>query len=169
MSYWGKKLGAPPPPPPPQPRYAPNDLPRGMGQDIQRAVNDYVARLPGTQYAPQVQQPQQQWQPKSAAENPKDVADVLPIWHWQGDQRAGAGETAKMGACPNCGSNNYFSRSTGSVINTQSGQSAAPAPECFECGFPRQQGALGSAHIEGPSMAARQGQSPTPAIAAQMQ
>ena len=168
-NYWAKKLGPPPAPPPapPQPRYGPDVLPRGMGSDpqsVQRAVNHYVSTLPGQQFSPQVaapiQQPQPQWQPKSPAENPTNVADVLPIWQWQGDQRGGAGETVRTGACPACHSNNYFSRSSGSVINVNSGQSAAPAPECFDCGYPREQGGLGSAHVEGPAMAARQGATP---------
>ena len=169
MSFWGNKLGAPAPPAQPQPRYGPDVLPRGVGgdsQSMQRAVNDYVSRLPGSTYAPPASvgvQQQQTWQPKSAAENPTNVADVLPIWQWSGDPRGGAGETAKIGACPNCHSNNYFSRSTGSVVNTQSGQMVAPAPECFECGYPRTQGGLsGASNTTGPAMAARQGATPAP-------
>jgi hypothetical protein len=165
MSFWGNKLGSAPPPAPQQ-RYGSDVLPRGMGSDqqsVQRAVNDYVSRLPGQQYAPNpVSTPLTgtQWQPKSAAENPQNVSDVLPIWHWQGKE--GAAETQRIGACPNCHSNNYFSRSTGSQINTNTGQMVPPAPECFECGYPRQQGALaGSAAIEGPAAAARQGNAPT--------
>lgn len=177
MSFWGNKLGpVAPPPAAPQPRYTPDVLPRGMGgtdQSMQRAVNDYYGRLPGQTMAPPgvvpqqfgVQPPPQGWQPKSAAENPSNVADVLPIWHWQGDMRGGAGETAMLGPCPHCGSNNYFSRSSGmgNVVNTTTGQMVPPTPECFECGYPRLQGALGTAHIEGPAMAARQGAAPAPA------
>jgi hypothetical protein len=176
VSYWGKKLGTPPPPAPPQQRYSAEVLPRGMGNDtqaIQRAVNDYVSRLPGSQYAPPSPPPvggiqTSEWRPKSAAENPQNVSDVLPIWHWGGDPRGGAGETQRIGACPHCGSNNYFSRSQGTVLNSSSGQMVPPAPECWECGYPRTQGALGSAHIEGPAQASRQGASPPAAVAALM-
>jgi hypothetical protein len=146
--------------------YGPNTLPQGMGgtdQSRQRAVNDYVSRMPGAQYQAQVQAPQapvmqgSQWQQNTT--NPTNVADVLPIWQWQGKE--GAAETARIGTCPNCHSTNYFARSSGTVINTNNGTSAAPAPECFECGYPRQQGALGQAHVEGPAMASRQGASPS--------
>lgn len=178
MSFWGNKLGPVAPPPPqqqPQQRYGSDVLPRGMGggtNDMQRAVNDYVSRLPGQAMAPPgtlptqfgVQQPQG-WQPKSAAENPSNVSDVLPIWHWQGDPRGGAGETATLGPCPHCGSNNYFSRSSGmgNVVNTQTGAMVPPTPECFECGYPRLQGQLGTATVTGPAHAARQGAAPAPA------
>jgi hypothetical protein len=162
-SFWGEKLGTAPPPPPRQ-VFNPNYVPRGMGSDdqsMQRAVNDYVSRLPGQQMNPQPPPPAAmqgaQWQANST--NPTHVSDVLPIWQWQGKE--GAAETARIGVCPHCGSTNYFSRSSGTVINTNSGTSAAPAPECFECGYPRTQGVLGSAHIEGPSLAARQGSSPS--------
>lgn len=163
MSFWGEKLGTAPPPPPRQ-VVNPNYVPRGMDatdQGMQRAVNDYVSRLPGQTMAPQQYQQQvpvamqQQWQPNPQGDK---VGDVLPIWQWQGKE--GAAETAKTGNCPNCNSTNYFSRSSGSVINTQSGTQATPAPECFECGYPRQQGALGMAHVEGPAMASRQGATP---------
>lgn len=173
MSFWGNKLGptAPPPPPAPGPQYAPGVVPSGIPTDPgaqQRAVNDYVSRLPGHQYAQQQAPAPQafvqgaQWQPKSAAENPTNVSDVLPIWHWQGNPQGGAKDSATLGNCPHCGSTNYFSRAAGgAVVNTSTGQMVAPTPECFECGYPRQQGALGQAHIEGPAMAARQGEKPS--------
>ena len=164
MSFWGEKLG-PAPPAAPRQVVNPNYVPRGMDatdQGMQRAVNDYVSRLPGQQYNQQQVAPQvpsamagSQWQPNP---NGDKVSDVLPIWQWQGNE--GAQETAKIGNCPHCGSTNYFSRSTGSVINTQSGTSASPRPECFECGYPNSQGMLGSAHVEGPAMASRQGATP---------
>ena len=165
-SYWAKKLGTPPPAAPPQPvqRYSPEVLPRGVGgdsQSIQRAVNDYVARRPGQpqqQPTPGYQPPAQEFVANTT--NPTHVSDVLPIWQWQGSAKGGAGETQRVGACPECGSNNYFSRSSGAVFNINSGKQVMPAPECFECGYPRQQGALGQAHVEGPAMAARQGASP---------
>ena len=171
MGFWDKKLGpmAPPPPAPPA-RYAPNDVPRGMGNDAaaqQRAVNDYVSRLPGQQYqqqvAPQAFVQGAQWQPKSAAENPTNVSDVLPIWHWQGNPQGGAKDTATLGNCPHCGPSNFFSRSNGmGTLNQNTGMMVHPAPECFECGYPRNEQGLisGSAAIEGPAMAARQGTNP---------
>ena len=92
-NYWAKKLGPPPAPPPapPQPRYGPDVPPRGMGSDpqsVQRAVNHYVSTLPGQSLSPQVAAPIQKPQPNGSqnlpAENPTNVADVLPIWQWQG-------------------------------------------------------------------------------------
>jgi len=165
-SFWGEKLGTAPPPPPRQ-VINPNYVPRGMGNDdqsMQRAVNDYVSRLPGAQMNPQLQPSQFQQQPQYQPD-PLDPEGEFKyaVRSWQG--REGAQETARIGACPHCGSNNYFARSTGSVINTQSGTSASPRPECFECGYPTTQGALGNNHANagaaGPAVAARQGATPS--------
>jgi hypothetical protein len=164
-SFWGNKLGTTAPPPP-QPVINPNYLPRGMGntdQSRQRAVNDYASRMPGQYQAPQAPPPAaplqgSQWQQNTT--DPTRVAEVLPIWQWQGKE--GAAETARIGNCPSCGSTNFFSRSSGTVINTNSGTAASPAPECFECGYPRNQGIIaGTASTSDPAMAARQGAAPS--------
>lgn len=166
MSFWGEKLG-PAPPPPAQPRYNPNYVPRGMGSDdqsMQRAVNDYVSRLPGQQMNPQQppapQQQQQQYQP-----DPLDPTGdfKMAVRSWQGGQ--GRQETERTGTCPACGSNNFFSRSTdGNGMPLR----MAPAPECWECGYPRGQGVLaGAAAKQGPAMASRQGANPGQAYGSQ--
>lgn len=176
MGFWDRKLGPTTPPAPASaPVYAPNDLPRGMDSDhqaIQRAVNDYMSRLPGQQFQQvvpgrQQQQPltpqqqyAQQYQPDPLD---PDAQFKMAVRTWQGGP--GKQETARVGSCPQCGSNNFFSRST-----DQNGMPLRmpPAPECWECGYPRGQGVLaGTAATEGPRMAARQGQNPGQAYGSQ--
>lgn len=60
-----------------------------------------------------------------------------------GGTRAGQADEA---TCPSCGSFRFMSRQspeTGKI--TSSGQTVYPAPECFECGYPKHQGSLGAA------------------------
>jgi hypothetical protein len=97
------------------------------------------------------------------------MSDVVPIWNWKGNLKGGAGETEKVGSCPQCGSPRFFSRANGgTVMNSNTGQMCAPKPECMECGYPNEQGALGYQHagaikvVEG-AVAARQGKAPAPA------
>lgn len=132
---------------------------------MQRAVNDYVSRLPGQQMAPPTMQPSQFQQQQQYQPDPLDPTGdfKMAVRSWQGG--AGAQETARTGACPACGSNNFFSRST-----DQNGQPLrmAPAPECWECGYPRGQGVLaGTAAQQGPAMASRQGANPGQAYGSQ--
>ena len=77
---------------------------------------------------------------------------------WQGSKEVQA-ETARVGgSCPNCGSPRYFSHVQGAVMNSKTGQTAAPTPGCFDCGYPRQQGLIDAAvTVEGGSNASRQG------------
>lgn len=171
MSFWGEKLGTTAPPAPPRQVVNPNYVPRGMDatdQGVQRAVNDYVSRLPGQQMAPHIQPnqfpQQQQYQYQPDPLDP-DGPLKLAIRTWQGGP--GRQETERVGACPQCGSNNFFSRST-----DQNGQPLrmAPAPECWECGYPRGQGVLaGAAATQGPAQASRQGANPGQAYGSQNQ
>lgn len=161
MSFWGEKLGSAPPPAPRQ-VINPNYVPRGMDPTdagVQRAVNDYVSRMPGRQMAPPVVQPSQFTQPPPGYQPDPldpDAEFKMAVRTWQGGQ--GRKETETYGSCPACGSNNFFSRSTdGNGVPLR----MAPAPECWECGYPRGQGVLaGAAAQQGPAMASRQGSNP---------
>jgi hypothetical protein len=164
---WAEKLGdqQPPPPPPVRSPYGTGVLPRGMGSDQARVINDYMARrLPPPQTVVQQQVQQEQWTPKPSDQADK-VGEVLPIWQWQGNARGAAGEEAEMGGgCPNCGSPRYFSRRNGgTTVTTQRGV-FYPAPECTDCGYPKEQGILAGAGISstGPAKAAKSGPAPPP-------
>lgn len=155
MGFWDKKLGNAGPAP--RPAFDPGIMP---------------GRQPQYQQPPQYQAPVQQG-PDASYEgfvpnttDPTKMSDVLPIWGYHGNPKGGAGETAVLGNCPNCSSPRFFSRRDGGVFNSNTGQHVAPAPECFECGFPRIQGALGvslpAQAAVGPTSAARQGYAPPP-------
>jgi len=58
------------------------------------------------------------------------ITEAIASNRWKGGE--GARETRTTGHCPNCGSNNYFSRSADKKM-TASGM-MAPAPHCFACG-----------------------------------
>jgi hypothetical protein len=65
------------------------------------------------------------------------------------------GNKLETASCPGCGGNNYFSRSQGVV------RGPAPAPSCFDCGYPLVQagsglGSLGGSAGSGSSTPARQ-------------
>lgn len=145
-----------------------------MGVDHDRAINHYMTgQNPNYQQQP-TPYPQEQnegiW-----TEQVPDVVDPetgkLNWRRWGGDMRAGAGETARIGNCPECGSNQYFSRSNGDGGHMMSnGVMAYPKPECFACGYPRQQGAIGTgAKIVGGAIASRQGAAPPPGSLAALQ
>lgn len=160
MGWWDDKLNggnqAPlrpspyaAPPQPVQPPQAPAGYypPQPFG-----APNQQQGYLP-----PQPPQPQP-FVPNTV--DPTKVGEVLPIWHWQGNQNGGAGETATVGNCPDCGSTRYFSRRNAGRMN-KDGVMVAPAPECFECGYPRQQGNIDvSATVVGAARGSRQGDTP---------
>jgi hypothetical protein len=107
---------------------------------------------------PQVEQP---FVPNTV--DPTKVGEVIPIWHWTGNQSGGAGETATVGNCPSCGSTRYFSRRNGGGQMNKDGQIVPPAPECFECGYPKEQGNLGMpTQLTGATAPSRQGDTPPP-------
>jgi hypothetical protein len=167
MSFWANKLGTTAPPAAPRQVINPNYVPRGMGSDtqtIQRAVNDYVSRLPGQTMAPPGTPPPLYQQQQYQADPLDPTGDFkMAVRNWQGGQ--GRKETETYGGCPACGSNNFFSRSTdlnGMPLRI------APAPECWECGYPRGQGVLaGAAAQQGPAQASRQGSNPGQAYGSQ--
>ena len=87
----------------------------------------------------------------------------MSMWDWQGNPRGGAGETQRVGSCPACGSPRYFSKSGQTVTNSNTGVVATPRPECMECGYPNEQGALGvPVASQGPVRAARGAEAPVP-------
>lgn len=135
MGWWDKKIG----PAVQAPRPNPN-LPRGVGYQPQQP-----------QYAPQYA-PQQ---PLTAEELGYDPNTQVPageaMRRWGGTKQAQA-----EGSCPECGSPRFFSRAQGAKMGP--GGMAAPAPECFDCGYPRQQGSVDSVvKVVGGSNASRQG------------
>lgn len=143
-NWWGNKLGAPAP----RQDYAPQQ---------QRSPQDYLAQQQQQQQAAP-QQPQQY--------EPPDPGDPhghqKGMWNWQGNPRGGLGETISTGNCPNCNSNKYFSRRDTGGVTTSNGV-VYPSPECFECGYPRIQGSLGTPAAMGSGVeAARQPGSSAP-------
>jgi ribosomal protein L37E len=150
MGWWDNKLGGRPAGPVQSPL-----LPRGVGVQAPPPV------YPGTQPYQQVQPYQQPYQP-TAEELGYDPATEIPagvaMRTWKGDPSGGAKETATLGSCPQCGSPRYFSRSSEAKYSMSVGAMVSPTPECFECGYPRQQGTLGvGAKTQGSAKAARQG------------
>lgn len=118
------------------------------------------------------QQPQPQPGPPQPAPGPESYVPPEPgdpygyhktMWQWQGNPNGGAGETQKVGNCPSCGSSRFFSRQSPETGITTANGTVYPSPECAECGYPRQQGALGvSAKAVGNAIPARQGESLSP-------
>lgn len=80
-------------------------------------ANGYAQQqqLPVTQ-----QVPQQQQQPQVTMEN---LFDAMKFW------KGGPAAKTDPDPCPNCGSNQFFSRSTGSR------RGPPPAPHCYNCGY----------------------------------
>lgn len=163
MSWWEKKLGGgpqPPPAPPPRPSPYQHLLPQGMGQDQDRVVQNYLARQQGP-WAPQ--QPAQPQQGEVPQVGPNELAVPAPqgympidgdpneyhrrMWGWTGNPRGGARETQTTGNCPSCGSPRFFSRSNAMVTNTNTGMACPPKPQCFECGYPNEQGTLSASTV----------------------
>lgn len=147
--WWAKKLGPATAPRPSQ--YAPI-APAGLGQNQDRAVGDYMQRA-GVYQPP----PEQLSEPQFNPGDPNaeiSAGDAMRMW--QGKE--GAKETAKTGNCPECGSHRYFSRSQGSVTNSNTGTVVAPRGECFECGYPNQQGSVDAVvKVVGDTRQAQQG------------
>lgn len=167
MSWWGEKVGTTPAAPtPPPPRFDPNLMPGGTGQNHEQAMQHYLARQQQQQTAPGYTQPSpqpvQEFVPNT--NDPTKVSEVLPIWQWQGNMKDGAARN-NVGGCPNCGGPRYLvPRGNGTtVLNEKTGQMVAAAPSCMDCGFPREQGALGyqaTVTVAGKGTAARQGAEP---------
>ena len=152
-SWWAKKLGGDQPSAPPASRPSPyaNVLPQGMGQNQDQMMQRYMDRN-GIHMTPDPEPAFLQVGPSEVAVPPPEEMMTLDgdphnyhrrMWGWRGDaKRGGARETAITGNCPDCDSPRFFSRSGNSVINTNTGLSASPRPECFECGYPHAQGSL---------------------------
>jgi len=161
---WGKKLGGQPAPPPSPPSpYGPAVLPRGMGVNHGDVIDHYMASrgqvAPQDPYRTVVTQAPQEWQPVTDGSASK-VGEVLPIWQWQGDPRGAASE--HLGGCPHCGGPRYIQGKTGGRM-MKDGSMAYPAPTCFDCGYPNEQGILaGAATTSGPAMAARGAEAAAP-------
>lgn len=164
MGFWDKALGTGPTP---QPPYNPNLPRRPEQQHLQQPQFQPQAPPPGYQQPQPYQNPPQYQAPVQGAPDPayadfvpntvdpSKMSEVLPIWGWHGNQKydhqgnpmGGAAESQASGNCPHCGSVQYFSRHNGESPGSSAGVTTAngvvyPAPECFECGYPRIQGNL---------------------------
>jgi hypothetical protein len=154
-NWWAKKLGAPSPPPPVNP-----NLPTGLGFQRPQSVQHYIDQRGGPLASPAA--PTAEWHQN--LQDPTKMSEVLPIWHWQGNPRGGAGETARTGNCPGCGSPRYFSLQTPETGKmNREGQMVYPTPECADCGYPKQQGSLAAGvRSSGAAVVARQAEAPAP-------
>ena len=148
-----------------------------MGPAAPTAQPRSSAPYPGYQPPPPVgappppygyQQQQQQQAPPPVEEDyrPPDPGDpnghLRNVWKWQGNPRGGAGETARTGNCPSCGSPRYFSLQTPETGKMdREGRMVYPSPECSDCGYPKQQGALAASTVSGQAPA-RQAEAPPP-------
>lgn len=135
-NWWGNKLGTPAPPR--QGNYPPSAAPRGF------------------QPPPPVGAPQEQRYQESPPEDnglkPGEMTAGQAMREWKGTAAA-----QNTGNCPHCNSPRYFERRTGGV--TTSNGVVYPKGECFECGYPNEQGQLGSdvSQVIGGASSARQG------------
>jgi predicted nucleic-acid-binding Zn-ribbon protein len=78
-------------------------------------VQQQFGQLPVTQQVPQQPQPP----PEVTIDN---LFDAMKFW------KGGPGAKTDPDPCPNCGSNQYFSRAV-------SRRGPAPAPHCYNCGY----------------------------------
>jgi hypothetical protein len=151
-NWWADKLGATPAAP----------APREFGQQLPQAVHHYAERI-GAPVADPL--PAQQQLPIDNYEPPEPgdpYAHRKNIWKWRGNLQGGAKETAVLGNCPACGSARYFSRQCPETAKTTQNGTFYPAPECFECGYPRQQGTLSTSTITAGATVARQAEAQAP-------
>lgn len=155
-SWWGDKLGGTPRAPVRPPAYDPAVRAPGPPPG-------YQPPAPFGQQAPPpvAPPPQQVYQPPDPGDPNGHMKNV---WSYQGNPRGGAGETATLGNCPECGSPRYFSRTNGGGVMSSTGQMVYPSPECSDCGYPNQQGVLAgtAGQITGGARAAPQAAAPAP-------
>jgi hypothetical protein len=153
MGWWDSKLGRGPAAPVQSPL-----LPRGVGVQAPPAQAPYAPaqapyaapqQVPGG-YIPTTEE---------LGYDPNvNIPAGVAMRSWRGDPMGGAKETDTLGSCPQCGSPRFFSRSSEAKYSQSVGAMVSPTPECFECGYPRQQGTLGvGAKTIGAAAPARQG------------
>jgi hypothetical protein len=165
-SFWDKKLGPQTSPPAPRPaRYDANMMPRGIGQDQDRVVQDYLSRQ---QLLNSQQQPQQeQYAQENGEPLPEGTVDAgSAIRSWKGDKLRGAAGEGNL-SCPSCGGPRYVTPTNAGRIGI-GGQTVYPAPRCHDCGYSAssrtvEQGSIGiGAQSSGPPSSSRQGASLAP-------
>lgn len=149
MSWWAEKINTGPAAPAPGQRQASVDLP-GNRQAVRNVY-------PGAQVPVASQQFQVDTVDPAAQEQPEDWhgAMLSAAEHWTSGP--GMQEQAVYGNCPNCGSVNFFSRTNtegSSRVGTYgvmmaSGQKAAPAPHCYDCGYNGQYDLQGGSVVQG--------------------
>lgn len=165
-NWWTKRLGAPSAPPSTGQRIDPRLLPRSVpgndfGRPVQHTTNDGTVILPSGDDPNSAFVDLDAWEQTRTQHirpgSPHGVGDEVPLWQWKGNRLGGAGETMLTGNCPRCGSARYFSRRSESKINVNTGVMAAPRGECMDCGYPQDQGMIGSGvHLSGSGQHARQ-------------
>jgi hypothetical protein len=140
-----------------------------MGQDHDRTVAHYMDQrqfAPAPQFTGRPQEQAYDYDQGPPVDENGMVYYLDAVKAYKGTRQLRE-ENAHTGNCPGCGSYRYFSRRSEGKT-TQNGF-VEPRPQCFECGYPNEQGALGiSAKAVGSAMPSRQGASPSMALAAQM-
>jgi hypothetical protein len=149
--WWADKIGAPGPGVPRRPAAPLTGTPLPPPYGV----------TPGGFPAPQEQPPPM---PEMyEAPDPTDPHGHHRNWfRWRGNPKGGARETQITGNCPQCNSVRYFSRA-GAGVTTSNGV-VQPRPECFDCGYPNQQGEISGAivTVQGGARPARQDEAPPP-------
>ena len=107
-SWYARRFGRAAPQPQQRPSYPQQQPPPGY--------------VPGGYNHPQQQQPQQQV--------PQEKVTIDNFWGAMQQWRGGKAHKIDSEPCPECGSNNYYSR-TGEGPR----RGPPPAPHCFNCGF----------------------------------
>lgn len=128
--WWSKKLGQQQAPAQQQPNYPRPPAP------------------PAPAYQPPVSPVPEQWQPGQGPPQPPAEGDPNSITvALQQDvrelPRQAVGNKQETQSCPGCGGRNFFSRTTGVV------RGPAPAPSCFDCGYPLVQSGSGLGSLAG--------------------
>lgn len=131
-SWWAKKLRENQPPPRP-------GIPLGTPQPSTPHVPQYQAPPPQVgvppQHAPEGQVVQLDADHVNVSATLAQQTSVIP--------EKAVGNRTETASCPECGGNNFFSRAQGIV------RGPAPAPQCFDCGYPLVQSGSGAGSLSG--------------------
>lgn len=126
-NWWANKLGAP------------AAAPRAPQYEVPRAPTGFQPPPPFGA-PPGYQQPAAPEAPPVNAAGEVEAGYAIRAWSGTRDAQA------DQASCPSCGSFRFMSRQSPETAKiTSSGQTVYPAPECFECGYPKHQGSLGAA------------------------
>lgn len=114
--WWAKRLGGGPQRPQPQPQaYQPQQYQAPQGTPYQQQEHGAVGA-----YAQQLER----LQPNGAGQvTTENIFEMARFW------KGGPGHKNDPDPCPECGSNQYFSR------RARHSRLPPPAPHCYNCGF----------------------------------